>query len=95
MPLEKDEIKRIAALARLQLSENDLEKLSQDLTVVVDYFEQMTQVDTEGVEPRDQFIDSANVLREDVVIPSLPREAALANAPATDGEFFLVPKVLG
>ena len=95
MPLEKDEIKRIAALARLQLSENDLEKLSHDLTVVVDYFEQMTLVDTEGVEPRDQFIESANVLREDIVVPSLGRDAALANAPSTDGEFFLVPKVIG
>ncbi|MDF1543958.1 MAG: Asp-tRNA(Asn)/Glu-tRNA(Gln) amidotransferase subunit GatC [bacterium] len=95
MPLEKDEIKRIAALARLQLSENDLEKLSHDLTVVVDYFEQMTEVDTTGVEPRGQSVGTSGELREDVVKPSLSQKEALANAPESDGDFFLVPKVMG
>ncbi len=95
MPLEKAQVEHIARLARLKLSPEEIEKLTPEMAVVIEYFEQLQLVDTDGVEPRDQFITAENVFRDDVVRPSLTREQALDNAPESDGEFFQVPKVIG
>jgi aspartyl-tRNA(Asn)/glutamyl-tRNA(Gln) amidotransferase subunit C len=95
MPLEKAQVEHIAHLARLKLSPDEIEKLTLEMTVIIDYFEQLQLVDTDGVEPRDQFIIAENVFRDDIVRPSLTRGQALSNAPESDGEFFHVPKVIG
>jgi aspartyl-tRNA(Asn)/glutamyl-tRNA(Gln) amidotransferase subunit C len=95
MPLEKAQVEHIARLARLKLSPEEIEKLTVEMAVIIDYFEQLQLVATDGVEPRDQFITAGNVFRDDTVRPSLTREQALGNAPQTDGEFFHVPKVIG
>jgi aspartyl-tRNA(Asn)/glutamyl-tRNA(Gln) amidotransferase subunit C len=95
MPLERAQVEHIAHLARLKLSPDEIEKLTLEMAVMIDYFEQLQLVDTDGVEPRDQFVTAENVFRQDTVGPSLTREQALSNAPESDGEFFLVPKVLG
>lgn len=95
MPITKNDILKIAALARLELTPEELDQLTRDLAQIITYVEQIRQVDTEGIVPRTQFIAKENVFREDVVKPSLPREKALGNAPDHDGVYFKVPRVLG
>lgn len=97
MPLSKDEVRHIALLARLKLTPDEIERFADELTVVVEYFDKLKSVDTAGVEPRDQFINAENVFREDRIVPSLPRDKALANAPDIDkdNQYFHVPKVIG
>ncbi len=94
MPLSKDQVKQIARLARLKLTPDEIERFTRELTVIVDYFEQLQGIDTEGIEPRNQFITVENVFREDKVRPSLPRDMALCNAPDSDGEYSRVPRVI-
>lgn len=95
MPLTKEQVEQVAALARLKLSPPEIENFAKDLTVILDYVDQLKAVNTDGVEPKDQFIKAENVFREDEIKPSLSREQALANAPDKDEEFFRVPKVIG
>ena len=95
MPLEKAQVEHIAHLARLKLSPDEIEKLTLEMAVIIDYFEQLQLVDTDGIEPRDQFITAENVFRDDTVRPSLTQGQALGNAPESDGKFFHVPKVIG
>ena len=95
MPLSKDEITHLAGLARLQLTPRETESLSVELPSITKYFTQIetvetTLVDTEPIRPA-----AENMYRDDVARGSLARAEALRNAPQTDGEFFLVPKVIG
>ena len=95
MPLTKEQVEHIAVLARLKLSPQEVEKFTHELTVILEYVDQLKSVNTDGVEPKDQFITAENVFRNDKVRPSLLRQQALANAPDKDDEFFRVPKVIG
>lgn len=95
MPLTKEQVEHIAVLARLKLSPDEVEKFTQELTVILKYVDQLKSVNTEGVEPKDQFISAENVFRSDISRPCLSREEALSNAPDKDDEFFRVPKVIG
>lgn len=95
MPLTKEQVEHIAVLARLKLSPQEIEKFAHELTVILDYVDQLKTVNTDGVEPQDQFISVENVFRSDKARASLSREQALANAPDKDDEFFRVPKVIG
>ncbi|MEX0587073.1 MAG: Asp-tRNA(Asn)/Glu-tRNA(Gln) amidotransferase subunit GatC [Pirellulales bacterium] len=89
------EVERISLLARLSLNPGELEAMARELTQILSYVDQLAQLDLAGVEPMAHAIDVANVFADDEVAPSLPREQALANAPAHDGECYLVPAVLG
>jgi aspartyl-tRNA(Asn)/glutamyl-tRNA(Gln) amidotransferase subunit C len=95
MPLTKLQVEHIAVLARLKLSPQEIEKYTHDLADILEHVDRLKSVDTEGVEPQEQFISTENVFREDKVLPSLKRNEALANAPDKDDEFFRVPKVIG
>jgi len=95
MPLTKEQVEHIAVLARLKLSPEEVEKFTNELTVILGYIDQLKSVNTDGVEPQDQFITAENVFREDKARPCLGREQALANSPDKDDEFFRVPKVIG
>ncbi|MBW3597338.1 MAG: Asp-tRNA(Asn)/Glu-tRNA(Gln) amidotransferase subunit GatC [Planctomycetes bacterium] len=95
MSLSRDEVQKVSLLARLLLSEEELESMTAQLGRVLDYVQQLEELDTEGVEPMAHAIDLSNVLAEDAIEPSLSREAALANAPKRDDECFRVPAVLG
>ncbi len=95
MPLTNEQVEHIAVLARLKLSPNEIEKFAHELTVILKYVDQLKSINTDGVEPKDQFISAENVFRNDIVRPSLSREEALANAPDKDEEFIRVPKVIG
>lgn len=94
MSLSKDDVAKVASLSRLTLSDEELSQMNEHLGQVLEYFDILEEVDTEGVEPMVHAIELNNVLREDKVLPSLPREEALANAPKTDGKYFLVPQIL-
>ncbi|MDZ4723724.1 MAG: Asp-tRNA(Asn)/Glu-tRNA(Gln) amidotransferase subunit GatC [candidate division Zixibacteria bacterium] len=95
MPLTKAQVEHVARLARLNLTAEEIERFTQELAVILEYVDQLQTVNTDGVEPQNQFIAAENVFREDLVVPSLPIEKVLGNAPVHDGEFFLVPKVIG
>lgn len=95
MPLRIDDVAHVARLARLNLPPEELERYTHELTVILQYIDQLSTVDTAGIEPRPMTASAGNVWREDLARPSLPRSEALRNAPQQVGEYFLVPKVLG
>ena len=90
-----DDVRRVARLSRLEVKPGELDAFTQQLRAIVGYVHLLDEVDTDGVEPMAHAIALKDVLRDDVTTPMLPRDAALANAPETDGEFFLVPQILG
>ncbi len=93
-PLTREDVSKVALLARLKLTDAELEALTAQMGQVLSYVEILNEVDTENVEPMAHAVEVSNVLREDEVRESLPREAALANAPKSDGKCFLVPAIL-
>jgi aspartyl-tRNA(Asn)/glutamyl-tRNA(Gln) amidotransferase subunit C len=95
MSISRQDIEKVALLARLQLKENELQMMTGQLAQIVAYVDLLTEVDTEGVEPMAHAVEVANVFEDDVVRPSLPRNVALANAPHHDERGYLVPAVLG
>lgn len=87
-------VKHVAYLARLELKEEELEKFTGQLSGILDYMEKMQALDTQSVSPTSHAMPLQNVFREDKVTPSLSVEEALKNAPAKEGNFFKVPKVI-
>lgn len=93
--IDAEQVRRIARLARIELSEPEVQEFSGQLGSILEFFDKLQELDTEGVEPMAHAMERTNVLAEDVERPSLSVEAALANAPQRDGDFFKVPKVIG
>jgi aspartyl-tRNA(Asn)/glutamyl-tRNA(Gln) amidotransferase subunit C len=93
MPIDREEIFRIARLARLKLHQTELEALSHDLTRIVAYVDRLEEVNTEHIESRGPKWISLDKLRPDRAQPSLSPGDALRNAPRTADGFFRVPKV--
>ena len=92
--IDQSEVKKVAKLARLELTETELEEFTSQLSAILDYVAKMNELDTENVEPLAHCLPISNVFRQDIVKPSLGTEKALANAPERDNEFFKVPKIL-
>jgi aspartyl-tRNA(Asn)/glutamyl-tRNA(Gln) amidotransferase subunit C len=92
--LSLDEVEHVALLARLRLTEDEKSRLTEDLNVILEHFEILQRLDTEGVPPMTRAMALKNVFREDVVRPSLPREEFLREAPEARDEFFVVPRVV-
>lgn len=95
MNLTRDDVEKVALLARLDFSDEELEQMTTQLGKIVGYVEQLQQLDTEGVEPLAHGVELLNVFAEDVVKPSLSRDDALSNAPKRDDACYRVPAVLG
>lgn len=95
MTIQLEDVKKVALLSRLELNEQELQTMTSQMAAILDYVEQLQELDTDGVEPMAHAIEMRNVFRDDVPTPSLPREQSLANAPDQDGEFFRVPAILG
>ena len=95
MSLDRQQVAKIAYLARLSLTETELDEMTQQLGKIVDLVDQLSAVNTDGVEPLVHAVELQNVLQEDEIKRSLPREKALANAPDADEECFRVAAVLG
>lgn len=94
MALSGDQVRWVAHLARLEISEAEVATFTEQLSKVVDYIEQLKEVDTEGVEPMAHALPINNVFRDDELAESLPAAEALANAPERKGDFYSVPAVL-
>jgi len=89
--IERKDVEYVARLARLHLSEDEVDRMARELSAVLGYIEHIEELDLEGVEPTARVVDLENVLRPDVVAPSLSPEAALENAPETADGGFAVP----
>lgn len=94
MKLDYQEVKHLALLVRLGLSEDELERFSYQLSKLLENFEMLQQVDTTDILPTAHSIALENVMREDEPIPSLPLEEVLANAPSQEEDHFKVRAVL-
>ena len=93
--LTEEQVRHVAKLARLKCSDQEIATFTTQLSTILEYVAQLQELDTTDVEPLAHCLPITNVLRPDVVKASLSNEQALANAPQRDGEFFVVPKVLG
>ena len=87
------EVEHVAKLARLELTEEEKVKFSKQLGDVLEYAQQMNEIDTEGVEPMSHAIPIVNVMREDEVVHEFSREELMANAPLKEDGFFRVTKI--
>jgi aspartyl-tRNA(Asn)/glutamyl-tRNA(Gln) amidotransferase subunit C len=92
--IDPAEVREIAQLARLRLDDAEVARLAGELDAVLTHIEELRQLDTEGIEPMTHAVPFACPLREDAVGPMLEVDQALANAPARDGSFFQVPRIV-
>jgi len=94
MKLSREEVLHIARLARVGLTESEINRLSEQLSQLLENFEVLQQVDTTGVPPTAQSVDLQSVMRDDEAAPSFPSNDILANAPKKEGDYFRVRAVL-
>jgi aspartyl-tRNA(Asn)/glutamyl-tRNA(Gln) amidotransferase subunit C len=92
--LSRSDVEHVAHLARLGLSAAELSRFEGQLNHILEQYAILTELATDHIAPTAQTIELENILREDVVRPSLPTSAVLANAPARDGDFIVVPAIL-
>ena len=92
--IDQQQVRKVAKLARLDLTDAEVEQFSPQLSAILSYIEKLGELDTENVEPLAHCLPVHNVFREDVPTPSIDAEKALANAPQREGDYFKVPKVL-
>ena len=95
MSITKDDVAKVANLARLDLSSAEQEEFVPQLNAILDYFEQLQELDTENVEPTTRAIDVQNVTREDELKPYAEIESLLDSAPQREEDFFRVPRIMG
>jgi aspartyl-tRNA(Asn)/glutamyl-tRNA(Gln) amidotransferase subunit C len=92
--IAREEVKRIAALARVSLDDAEIDRMQLDLAAILRYVEVLAGVDTAGVEPTAHVLPLATPMRSDVPEPAMDPECAVANAPEASGSAFVVPKVI-
>lgn len=93
--IDADLVRHIGKLARIELSEQQVEMFGRQMSDILVYFHKLRELDTEDIEPMAHAVQSSNVFAADSPQPSLGPDQALANAPQRDGNFFKVPKVIG
>ena len=94
MKITPQEVSHVADLARLHMSQQEIEAMARQLDDILTYVAKLNELDTEAIVPTAHAISIVNAFREDEMKPSLVREKALANAPQQNGESFVVPKVI-
>lgn len=94
MSLDKNDVRRVAFLARIRVNEEDLEPVAQDLNNIIGWVEQLAEVDTDGVAPMTGAAGMVMTRRDDVVTDGGDPEKVLSNAPDRVGDFYTVPKVV-
>lgn len=92
--IDESLVRRLAQLAHLELSDQEVIQFATQLSAIVDYIEKMNELNTDNVEPLVHCLPICNVFRADEVLPSLTQEQALANAPDAENGYFKVPKIL-
>jgi aspartyl-tRNA(Asn)/glutamyl-tRNA(Gln) amidotransferase subunit C len=95
MPITKKDIQHIAELARLNLANEEIEAFTHQFGNILSYMERLNHVDTDNVSPMSHPSQMINAFRDDIVMPSISNENALANAPESDENAFIVPKIVG
>ena len=91
--LTKEQVQHVAKLARLSLTEKEVELYAEQLSKILDYIDQLNEVNTDGIEPMTQLIPTVNVMREDIIKKQFERQEILSNAPHEEYGFFRVPKI--
>lgn len=94
MKISKDDIIKVSELARLEFNEEELEKFTEQLGNILEYIEQLNELNTDNVEPTSHVLDMSTPLREDKVVEWLSTEEVLKNAPESEDDFFVVPQVI-
>lgn len=94
MKLSKNEVEHVANLARLNLSDEELETMTGQLDNILSYVDKLEEIDTTDITPTTHVFSVSNAFREDVVKESLDQSEAVKNGPEQNGEFFQVPKVI-
>ena len=94
MSVTKDEVKHIAKLAKLNFSDEEMVKYTEDLNKILEYVDKLNELNTENIEPLSHPMEGLNVFREDILRKSVSTEDALKNAPESTHEYFKVPKVI-
>ena len=94
MKLSKEEVKNVARLARLSISEGETEAFEKQLSEILTYIGKLNELDTSKIDPTSHVLEMSNVLREDKVRPGMTREEALSGAPESLDGFFRVPKII-
>ena len=92
--IDSQQVRKVAKLSRLQLSEQEVKEFAGQLSAILEYIEKLNELDTNNVEPLAHCLPISNVFRTDEVKESMGTEKTLANAPQKDGDFFKVPKIL-
>lgn len=92
--ISRADVEHVARLARLWLSESELERMREQLSSILQYIDKLRALDTDSVEPTAHAVPLVNVMRDDEVEPCFPRDEMLANAPDRAGEFFRVPRII-
>ena len=95
MSLSKEEVKKVANLARLKITPQEEQDFAGQLSSILDYFEQIRQLDTDNVAPMTRAIDVSNITRSDQQISNNETESLLDSAPERQDDFFRVPKIMG
>jgi len=94
MGITLEETRKIASLARLEFSDQELELYREHLSEILNYVSKLNELDTDGIEPTWLVRNETSAMREDEVQPSMPVESVMANAPSNKNGFFCVPKVI-
>ncbi|MPZ24126.1 MAG: Asp-tRNA(Asn)/Glu-tRNA(Gln) amidotransferase subunit GatC [Dehalococcoidia bacterium] len=94
MALTSEEVRHIARLARLGLSEEEIERMRVQLSTILEHFELLGEIDVSGVQPTDHTLPLTDVMRDDVAVDSLPVDAVKDAAPRTEGDYIRVRAVL-
>jgi aspartyl-tRNA(Asn)/glutamyl-tRNA(Gln) amidotransferase subunit C len=92
--ISREDVLHVARLARLELSDAELERMREQLNAILDYIERLKELDVTGVEPTSHAVPRVNVMRDDAVVPSFPQDEMLRNAPDRVGELFRVPRII-
>lgn len=95
MKITSEEVERVAQLARLTLTKEEVDKMTRQLDTILSYAAKLDELDTHGVPPTSHSRSATNTFREDIVQESLPREKVLQGGPLHNDESFIVPRIIG
>jgi aspartyl-tRNA(Asn)/glutamyl-tRNA(Gln) amidotransferase subunit C len=94
LKIDREEVKHVARLARLELSEEEIERFTAQLSAILEYMDQLNEVNTEGIEPTSHILEFTNVFKKDQVEIGPWGSVSLSNAPAQEHKHYKVPKII-
>jgi len=95
MAISEEQVRHVALLARLELSDDEIKQIGGDLNSILEHIDEIQQLDLEGVEPTAHPLDVVNMTRADVIKPGLSQDDALKNAPEAENGSFVIPQIVG